>query len=111
MKISGIKTFVVHCFRTNWVFVKVETDEGLYGWGEASLGTREHALEGCVDDMKRMVVGRNPIDIEKMWFEVYRDSYWKGGPVMMSALSGIEIACWDIIGKTCGKPLYQLLGG
>lgn len=95
MKITDIKAYTMDAFRTNWTFIKVETDEGLYGWGEASLGTREHALEGCVDDLKRMILGRNPIDIEKMWFEVYRDSYWKGGPVMMSALSGIEIACWD----------------
>ena len=108
MKITDIKAYTMDAFRTNWTFIKVETDEGLYGWGEASLGTREHALEGCVDDMKRMVVGRNPIDIEKMWFEVYRDSYWKGGPVMMSALSGIEIACWDIAGKFYNAPVCNL---
>ena len=111
MKITDIKAFTMDAFRTNWTFIKVETDEGLYGWGEASLGTREHALEGCVEDMKRMVVGRNPIDKEKMWFEVYRDSYWKGGPVMMSALSGIEIACWDIAGKFYNAPVCNLIGG
>ena len=111
MKITDIKAFTMDAFRTNWTFIKMETDEGLYGWGEASLGTREHALEGCVEDMKRMVVGRNPIDIEKMWFEVYRDSYWKGGPVMMSALSGIEIACWDIAGKFYNAPVCNLIGG
>ncbi len=111
MKITDVKAFTMDAFRTNWTFIKVETDEGLYGWGEASLGTREKALEGCVEDLKRMVVGRNPIDIEKMWFEVYRDSYWKGGPVMMSALSGIEIACWDIAGKFYNTPVYNLLGG
>lgn len=111
MKIADIRAYTMDAFRTNWTFIKVETDEGLYGWGEASLGTRENALEGCVTDLKRMVVGRNPLEIEKMWFEVYRDSYWKGGPVFLSALSGIEIAMWDIVGKYYNTPLYNLLGG
>lgn len=111
MKISDIRAYTMDAFRTNWTFVKVETDEGLYGWGEASLGTRENALEGCIEDLKRMVLGRNPLDIEKMWFEVYRDSYWKGGPVFLSALSGIEIAMWDIVGKYFNTPIYNLLGG
>jgi len=111
MKITDVKAYTMDAFRTNWTFVKVETDEGLYGWGEASLGTREKALEGCVEDMKRLVLGRNPLDIEKMSFEIYRDSYWKGGPVMMSALSGIEIALWDIAGKFFNTPVYNLLGG
>ncbi len=111
MKITDVKAYTMDAFRTNWTFIKVETDEGLYGWGEASLGTREKALEGCVEDLKRMVVGRNPLEIEKMWFEVYRDSYWKGGPVFLSALSGIEIAMWDITGKYFNTPIYGLLGG
>ena len=111
MKISDIKAYTMDAFRTNWTFIRVETDDGLYGWGEASLGTRENALEGCVEDMKRLIIGRNALDIEKMWFEVYRDSYWKGGPVMMSALSGIEIALWDIAGKYYNAPVYNLMGG
>jgi galactonate dehydratase len=111
MRITDIKTFTMDAYRTNWTFIKVETDEGLYGWGEASLGTREKALEGCVEDLKRLVVGRNPLNTEKMWFEVYRDSYWKGGAVFMSALSGIEMAMWDITGKFFNTPVYNLLGG
>ncbi len=111
MKITDIKTFTMDAFRTNWTFIKVETDEGLHGWGEASLGTREMALAGCVEDLKRLILGRSPLDIEKMWFEVYRDSYWKGGPVFMSALSGIEMAMWDIVGKFFNTPIYNLLGG
>ena len=93
MKISDIKIYTMDAFRTNWAFIKVETDEGLYGWGEATLGTQEMSLEGCVADYKRLIVGRDPLEVERMLFEVYRDSYWKGGPVMMSALAGIEIAC------------------
>ena len=111
MKITDVKAYTMDAFRTNWTFIRVETDEGLYGWGEASLGTREKALEGCVEDLKRHIVGRNPLDTEKMWYEVYRDSYWKGGPVMMSAVSGIEIAMWDIAGKFFSTPVYNLLGG
>ncbi len=111
MKITEVKTFTMDAFRTNWTFVKVETDDGLHGWGEASLGTRENALEGCVRDIRRLVIGRNPLDIEKMLFEIYRDSYWKGGPVMMSALSGIEIALWDIAGKHFNAPVCDLIGG
>lgn len=111
MKISDVKIYTLDAFRTNWAFVKVETDEGLYGWGEATLGTQEMALEGCVNDFKRLIVGRDAHEIERMMFEVYRDCYWKGGPVMMSALSGVEIALWDIAGKELGVPVHRLLGG
>ena len=111
MKITDIKCFTMDAFRINWSFIKVETDEGLHGWGEASLGTRENALAGCVEDLKRLILGRSPLDSEKMWFEVYRDSYWKGGPVFLSALSGIEMAMWDITGKYFKTPVYNLLGG
>ncbi len=111
MKITDIKVFVADAFRTNWTFIKVETDAGLYGYGEASLGTQEMALSGCVNDLKRLIIGRNPLEIERMCFEVYRDIYWKGGPVLMSAISGIEMAMWDITGKYFNAPVYALLGG
>jgi len=111
MKITDVKTYTMDAYRTNWTFVKVETDEGLYGWGEASLGTQEGALTGCVEDLKRLIVGRDPLEIEKFRFEVYRDIYWKGGPVLMSAISGVEIAMWDIMGKHFGVPVSTLLGG
>ncbi len=111
MKITDIKVYIMDAYRTNWTFIKVETDEGLYGWGEASLGTQEMALKGCVEDLKRLIVGRDPMQIEKMRFEVYRDIYWKGGPVLMSAISGIEMAMWDIVGKYFNTPVYNLFGG
>ena len=111
MKISDVKIYTLDAFRTNWAFVKVETDEGLYGWGEASLGTNENALEGMIADLKRLIVGRNPLEIEKLLFEVYRDIYWKGGAVLMSAISGIEIALWDIMGKFFNTPSYTFFGG
>ena len=68
MKITDIKAYTMDSFRMNWNFVKVETDEGLYGWGEASLGTNEMSLEGMVNDLKRLIVGRNPFETEKLSF-------------------------------------------
>jgi len=111
MKIIDVKPFTMDSFRMNWNFVKVETDESIYGWGEASLGTNEMSLEGMVNDLKRLIIGRNPFETEKLMFEVYRDIYWKGGPVLMSALSAIEMACWDIMGKTLNVPVYTFFGG
>lgn len=111
MKISDVKIYTLDAFRSNWAFIKVETDEGLYGWGEASLGGNEKALEGMIEDLKRLVKGRNPLEIEKLMFEVYRDIYWKGGAVLMSALSGIEIALWDIMGKFFNTSVYTFFGG
>lgn len=111
MKICNLETIILNAYRTNWSFVKVTCDDGTIGWGEASLGTRELAVKGCVEDLKRLIVGRNPLEIEKMIFEVTRDSYWKGGPVFGSALSAIEMACWDIMGKHFSVPVYTFLGG
>ena len=111
MKITDIKTFAVDCFRTNWVFVKVYTDEGIDGVGEATLEYKEKALEGAVHHIKEYLTGKNPLDIEKHWHDIYRDAYWRGGAVLMSALSAVETALWDILGKTLNVPVYQLLGG
>ena len=111
MKVTDIKTFAVDCFRTNWVFVKVYTDEGIDGVGEATLEYKEKALIGAVEHIKEYLVGQNPLDIEKHWHGIYRDAYWRGGPVLMSALSAVEMALWDILGKSLGVPVYRLLGG
>lgn len=111
MKITDIKTFTVDCFRTNWVFVKVYTDEGIDGIGEATLEYKEKALWGAVEHIKEYLVGQNPLDIEKHWHCIYRDAYWRGGAVLMSALSAVETALWDILGKSLNVPVYRLLGG
>lgn len=111
MKVTDIKTFAVDCFRTNWVFVKVYTDEGVTGVGEATLEYKEKALIGAVEHIKEYLVGKNPLDIERHYHDIYRDAYWRGGAVLMSALSAVEMALWDILGKTLGVPVYQLLGG
>ncbi len=111
MKITDIKTFVVDCFRTNWAFVKVYTDEGIDGVGEATLEYKEKALVGAVEHVKDNLVGKDPRNIERLCHDLYRDSYWRCGPVLMSAISAVETALWDILGKSLGVPVYQLLGG
>lgn len=111
MKITEIKTFLCHAYRTNWVFVKVMTDEGIYGVGEATLEYKEHAVISAIHELDRALVGKDASRIEALWHECYRDAYWRGGPVLMSALSGIEMALWDIKGKALGVPVYELLGG
>ncbi|MBP3305721.1 MAG: galactonate dehydratase [Oscillospiraceae bacterium] len=111
MKITDIKTFVVDCFRTNWSFVKVYTDEGITGVGEATLEYKEKSLVGAVEHIRESLMGKNPLQIEKIYHDTYRDSYWRCGPVLQSALSAVEMALWDILGKSLGVPVYQLLGG
>ena len=111
MKVTDIKTFVVDCFRTNWVFVKVYTDEGIDGVGEGTLEYKEKALVGAVEHIKSYLIGKDPRNIEKHFHDIYRDAYWRGGAVLMSALSAVETALWDILGKTLNVPVYQLLGG
>ena len=111
MKVTDIKTFAVDCFRTNWVFVKIYTDEGINGVGEATLEYKEKSLLGAVEHIKEYLVGKNPLEIEKHWHAIYRDAYWRGGAVLMSALSAVEMALWDILGKSLNVPVYQLLGG
>jgi galactonate dehydratase len=111
LKVTDVKTFAVDCFRTNWVFVKVYTDGGIDGVGEATLEYKEKALFGAVEHIREYLAGKNPFEIERRWRAIYRDAYWRGGPVLMSALSGVEMALWDILGKSLGAPVYQLLGG
>ena len=111
MKVTDIKTFTVDCFRTNWVFVKVYTDEGIDGVGEATLEYKEKALLGAVEHIKEYLVGQDPRDIERHYHDIYRDAYWRGGAVLMSALSAVETALWDILGKSLNVPVYRLLGG
>ena len=111
MKVTDIKTFIVDCYRTNWVFVKVYTDEGIDGVGEGTLEYKEKALQGAIDHIKSYLVGKDPRQIEKHYHDIYRDAYWRGGAVLMSALSAVEMALWDILGKSLGVPVYQLLGG
>jgi galactonate dehydratase len=112
MKITAIKTCVVNAQMRNWVFVKVETDQaGLYGWGEASLEWKTRAVVGAVEDFAPMLIGQDPTRIEFLYQMMYRQSFWRVGVIGLSAISGIEQALWDILGKSLGLPVYQLLGG
>lgn len=111
MKVTKITTHICHAYRTNWVFLKVHTDSGIYGVGESTLEMRELTVVQAIQELERYLIGRDPHDIEAFWHDAYRDSYWRTGPVLMSALAGVEMALWDIKGKDLGVPVYQLLGG
>ena len=112
MKIADIKTVVVNARMRNWVFVKVETDTpGLDGWGEASLEWKTRAVAAAVDDLKPFILGDDPTRIEHLYQKLYRQPFFRPGVIGLSAISGIEQACWDILGKHLGVPVYKLLGG
>ncbi|MFA6815006.1 MAG: galactonate dehydratase [Lentisphaeria bacterium] len=111
MKITAVKTFICNAYRTNFVFVKIETDVGIYGWGEATLEYKELTIQAAIHDLEYYLIGKNPHNIEAFRHDCYRDAYWRGGPVLMSALAGVEMALWDIKGKDLNVPVYQLLGG
>lgn len=111
MRITGINTIIVNAEMRNWVFVRVETDAGIVGWGEASLEWKTHAVAGAVEDLAPFIVNQDPRRIEHLYQIMYRQPFFRAGVVGMSALSGIEMACWDILGKSLGRPVYELLGG
>jgi galactonate dehydratase len=114
MKITAVKTVVVNAKMRNWVFVKIETDQpGLVGWGEASIEWKTRAVVGCVEDLSVLLIGQDPERIEHLCQVMLRHSFWRYeiGLIGMSAISGIEMALWDILGKSLGVPVYKLLGG
>ena len=111
MRIIDLRTYLVHCYRTNWVFIKIETDQGISGIGEATLEMKEKTVEAAVAELKDYLIGKDPRQIEHHFHLIYRDSYWRAGPVLMSALSAVEMALWDISAKELGVPAYRLLGG
>ncbi|MEF1256816.1 galactonate dehydratase [Vibrio sp. M260112] len=108
MKIISYETFIV---APRWGFLKIITDEGIVGWGEPCLEGRTHTVHTCVDEMMEYLIGKDPFDMELHWNYLHRSTFYRGGPVMMSALSGIDQALWDIKGKALGVPVYELTGG
>ena len=108
MRITRLKTFFV---QPRWVFLKMETDEGLVGWGEPIVEGWSRTVAAAVQEMGQYLIGKDPLRIEHHWQALYRGGFYRGGPVLTSALSGIEQAMWDITGKSLGVPVYQLLGG
>ncbi|MCX5495696.1 mandelate racemase/muconate lactonizing enzyme family protein [Kaistia dalseonensis] len=111
MKISAIVAYPVWVGTRNQLIVKVETDEGIFGWGESGLSGREKAVVGAIDHYREFLIGRDPRRIGALWQEMYRSQYFEGGRVLQAAISAIDIALYDILGKALGVPVYQLLGG
>lgn len=113
MKIRAITTHICHARMRNWVFVKVVTDQpGLYGWGEATLEWHTRSIVGAVDDLAELLVGEDPRRIEHLWQMMWRQHFWHGsGVVRSTAIAGIDLALWDILGKLHGVPCHQLWGG
>ncbi len=113
MKITAVETHVCNARMRNWVFVRVLTDEdGLYGWGEATLEWHTRAVVGAVEDLAELIVGEDPTRIEHLWQMMFRQHFWHAsGIVRATALSGVDIALWDILGKVHGVPCHRLWGG
>jgi len=111
LKITGLKTFVVNVGTLNWVFCKVYTNQGLVGLGEGSVTSKEATVAQAIMEHERFLVGKDPTDIELLWQGMFRYPRWRGGPVLNSAISAVEIALWDILGQALGVPIYKLLGG
>ncbi|MDD2380004.1 MAG: D-galactonate dehydratase, partial [Aminobacterium colombiense] len=94
-----------------WLFLKVVTDDGVVGWGEPVVEGRATTVAAAVREMEEYLIGRDATEIEDIWQVLYRGGFYRGGPVLMSAISGIEQALWDITGKIYGLPVYKMLGG
>lgn len=107
MKITEVKTLTVDRF----VFVKINTDEGFSGLGEITLDGRLTTVVKAMDHLAPLLIGRSPLDTEHIWQDIYRGTFWRGGPVLLTALSGVDIALWDIKGKAFNVPVYDLIGG
>src|SRR5256714_11226350 len=113
MKITRIETLVCNARMRNWIFVKVHTDQpGLYGWGEATLERHTRGVVCAIEDIAQLLIGEDPTRIEHLWQMMYRQHFWHGnGIVRSTAISGIDIALWDILGKIHGVPCHKLWGG
>src|SRR3954464_2179330 len=111
LKITGIKTFVVNAGSVNWVYCKVYTNQGLVGLGEGSVTSKEATVSQAIMEHERFLMGKDPTDIELLWQGMFRYPRWRGGPILNSAISAVEIALWNILGQALGVPIYKLLGG
>ena len=108
LKIKEINTYLV---RPRWCFVEIETDEGLRGWGEPVIEGKAATVRQCVEEMSSELLEISPMEIEDIWNKLYRSGFYRGGPIVMSAIAGIDQALWDIKGKFYGAPVYDLMGG
>lgn len=108
MKIRKMKLYKVP---PRWLFLKITTDDGIEGWGEPIVEGRADTVKTAVEEMSDYLIGKEAGNIEDLWQVLYRGGFYRGGPILMSAISGIEQALWDIKGKRLGVPVYELLGG
>lgn len=108
MKIKSVNTYLV---RPRWCFVEIITDDGFEGWGEAVIEGKASSVKACVEEMREYLIGADPRQIEDIWTLLYRAAFYRGGPILMSAISGIDQALWDIKGKYFNAPVYELMGG
>lgn len=108
MKITNMELYTVP---PRWLFLKIETDEGITGWGEPVIEGRAATVKAAVEELKEYLIGKNPLNIEDHWQVMYRAGFYRGGPILMSAIAGIDQALWDIKGKYYNAPVYELLGG
>lgn len=108
MKITKLETFIVP---PRWLFLKIETDEGIVGWGEPVIEGKASTVQGAVEELSDYLIGKDPLRIEDHWQVMYRGGFYRGGPILMSAIAGIDQALWDIKGKYFNAPVYQLMGG
>jgi galactonate dehydratase len=106
-----IKNYTLYQVPPRWLFLKIETDEGLIGWGEPVIEGKASTVKTAVDEMMEYLIGKDPMNIEDHWNVLYRGGFYRGGPILMSAISGIDQALWDIKGKFYHAPIHQLLGG
>lgn len=111
MLITRVETIPTTVGRRIYVYVRIHTDAGITGIGEAACSGKERALFGAIQELDQYLIGANPFEIEKLWSLIYRNAFWRGGPVLCGALSGVEHALWDIKGKALNVPVYELLGG
>ncbi|MDQ0115600.1 galactonate dehydratase [Paenibacillus harenae] len=108
MKIKSYEMFQVP---PRWLFLKIETDEGITGWGEPIVEGRASTVKACVHELMEYLIGKDPLRIEDHWNLLYRSGFYRGGPILMSAIAGIDQALWDIKGKFFNAPVFQLIGG
>ena len=108
MKLTKLETFRL---KPRWLLVRLETDDGFVGWGEPVVEGRAGTTEACVHELWPYLLGQDPRRVEQLWQTLYRGGFYRGGPVLTSAISGIDQALWDIKGKAMGAPVYDMLGG
>lgn len=108
MRITALRTWLVP---PRWLFLKIETDEGVSGWGEPVVEGRAETVATAVSELEDYLIGEDPGRIEYLWQKLYRCGFYRGGPILMSAIAGIDQALWDIKGRTLGVPIHSLLGG